>query len=90
MTCRCAGGDRCGMGRVTGQLAGTARWAGELAAGGLVLGVGADGLAAVQLAVMIAAAIATSWAARFMQIIVGHGGAVWKGDGPALFSASSR
>jgi hypothetical protein len=67
------------MGRVTGQLAGTAWWAG---AGRLVLDMGADGAPALQLAVMIAAAIATSWAARFMQIIVGHGGAVWKWTGP--------
>ncbi len=48
------------MGRVTGQLAGTAGWVGELAAGGFVLGVPADGAPVVQLTVMIAAANATS------------------------------
>jgi hypothetical protein len=46
------------MGRVTGQLAGAARWAGELAAGGLALGLAADGVPVVQLAVVIAAATA--------------------------------
>src|SRR6516165_5132444 len=66
MACSCGGGDRCGMGRVTGQPSGAARWSGELAARDLVLGGAADGAPAVQLAVMIAAATATSWAARFM------------------------
>jgi len=60
MACNCGGGDRCRRGRVTGQRAGTARWAAELAAGGLVPGVAADGAPAVQLAVRTAAAIATS------------------------------
>jgi len=47
-------------GRVTGQLAGAARLAGELAADGLVLGVAVDGAPAVQLAAIIAVAAATS------------------------------
>jgi hypothetical protein len=44
----------------TGRLAGTASRASELAADGRALGVADDGLPAVQLAAMIAAAAATS------------------------------
>jgi len=66
---------------VTGQLTGTARWAGELAAGGPVLGVAADGAPVVQLAVMIAAATATSGAARFMHPLSATGVA-WKRSRP--------
>jgi len=55
-----AGEEACGTGRVTGQLAGTASWGDELAANGLALGVATDGVPAVQLAAMIAAAAATN------------------------------
>src|SRR5215831_5137412 len=90
MACRCGGGDRCGRGRVTGQLAGAARWAGELAAAGRALGVGADGAPVVQLAVMMAAATATSGAARFMQSLSAAPPPSGREDRPAWLSRVLR
>ncbi len=64
MACNCGGGEARGLGRVTGQLAGTARWACELAAG-LALDVAIDRDAELQLAVTIAIAVTASRPARF-------------------------
>lgn len=55
-----------GMGSVTGQLAGTTGWAGELATDGLVVVVAAGYQVVAQLAVMVAAAMTASRPARFM------------------------
>jgi hypothetical protein len=54
------------MGRVTGQLAGAAKWAGEPATDCLALGVAAVGAPVVQLVTMIAAAAARRSPARLM------------------------
>jgi hypothetical protein len=55
-----AGGEACGRGKVTGQRAPAARWAGGLTPGPVALGVLAGERPDVQLAAMIAAAAATS------------------------------
>jgi hypothetical protein len=63
------GGEACGVGRVTGQGAPAARWAGELGADGLALSGTVGGVPAVQLAAVSAATTTASRPARFMPLL---------------------